>query len=244
MLRYAVLLPLAMLSDANVYSFEKLGKCTSNIGGITINWQVAHSDFIWEIIEKQAYTPRPEFKIYDNYTVIDAGANIGTFTRYAGLMAPKGKVVAIEPNTHLFGILRRNVALNRLSNVQLVNAALTDSTSAVTFYQAKSGGSLNRNVYRIRLVEERRSVSPETVFSTFGIDSIDLFKIRIEGSEFQLFRNPSFLQRTKRIVIGTDPRLGDIALVLNLLIKAGFRVRTSPAYLAKGQLYIYATRDC
>lgn len=56
---------------------------------------------------------------------IDVGANIGYFTIVAALRAgPGGSVISIEPNQAVFGYLTANVALNRLTNVELHNLAL------------------------------------------------------------------------------------------------------------------------
>src|SRR5258708_412880 len=55
---------------------------------------------------------------------VDVGANIGVHTvRLARLAGPDGAVMAIEPDPDLMRRARRNLALNRLRNVRLINAA-------------------------------------------------------------------------------------------------------------------------
>lgn len=59
---------------------------------------------------------------------VDVGANIGLFTLIAAeRVGPEGKVVAFEPTAKTFGRLVDNVRLNRLSNVECLKLALSDS---------------------------------------------------------------------------------------------------------------------
>ncbi|MEM3267801.1 MAG: hypothetical protein QXR69_03820, partial [Conexivisphaerales archaeon] len=78
--KYLLALPLAIRRDALVSAFEKVGPCKMSYGGTRLRWAVANPLFIWEIIEKECYTGRDGFHIRPGWTVIDEGANIGTFT--------------------------------------------------------------------------------------------------------------------------------------------------------------------
>lgn len=57
-------------------------------------------------------------------TVIDAGANIGIMTVTLAAQRPDLHLIAIEPVPDNFRCLARNVGMNGLRNVELVNAAL------------------------------------------------------------------------------------------------------------------------
>lgn len=58
----------------------------------------------------------------------DIGANAGFFSIIAArLTGPRGKVVAFEPVPANAAAIRRNAALNRLNNVVVVEAAVSDS---------------------------------------------------------------------------------------------------------------------
>jgi FkbM family methyltransferase len=57
--------------------------------------------------------------------VLDGGANEGLFTLFAARrVAPRGRVVAVEPSTREFERLESNIALNRLENVTTLKLAL------------------------------------------------------------------------------------------------------------------------
>lgn len=61
-------------------------------------------------------------------TVINVGANTGLYVVMCGLLVgPRGKVLAFEPSSATFDLLRRNVALNNLQDrANLVRTAVAD----------------------------------------------------------------------------------------------------------------------
>jgi len=60
-------------------------------------------------------------------TFVDAGANFGIYTMVASkLVGQSGRVIAFEPTAESFEVLRRNIALNGLTNVLAVQGALSD----------------------------------------------------------------------------------------------------------------------
>ena len=66
--------------------------------------------------------------------IIDCGAHIGISTLYFKKLYPQAKVIAFEPNPETFKLLELNVRQNNLRNVELVNAAVSDSTEEIDFY--------------------------------------------------------------------------------------------------------------
>ncbi len=58
-------------------------------------------------------------------TVIDVGANIGFFTLFfRSLVGDNGKIIAFEPEKKNFEILKKNIQVNNLRNVEIHNLAL------------------------------------------------------------------------------------------------------------------------
>ena len=67
-------------------------------------------------------------------TVIDVGANQGQMTLlFASLVGASGCVIAYEPGPSEFAALTRNVALNGLRNVRLINAAVDEQMGTRAF---------------------------------------------------------------------------------------------------------------
>jgi FkbM family methyltransferase len=78
-------------------------------------------------------------------TVWDIGANLGLFSFAAAVAAgPGGRVLAVEPDTMLAGLLRRSAALNRgHAPVDVLPAALSDELSVARFHIARRNRSTN-----------------------------------------------------------------------------------------------------
>ena len=73
--------------------------------------------------------------------VLDVGANIGFLTVLAAhLVGPAGRVVAFEPVPANARLVRRNAALNRQSQVEVVQAAVGDRDGTGTLVLARYAG--------------------------------------------------------------------------------------------------------
>ena len=70
-------------------------------------------------------------------TVVDVGANIGLSTILLARLT--GRVVAYEPSPANLEFLRRNLALNGISNVEIVAAAASDTAGTLRFHVAQFG---------------------------------------------------------------------------------------------------------
>ena len=67
-------------------------------------------------------------------TVYDLGANKGQMALlFAALVGPSGRVVSLEPAPAEAASLRRNVALNGLATVRVVEAAAAEAAGSLTF---------------------------------------------------------------------------------------------------------------
>lgn len=106
--------------------------------------------------------------------VLDLGAHIGFFTVYAAKRARK--VIAVEPLPRNFLNLRRNVKLNRLENVILVNKAIA----------GRSGyGYLTQKFLSSHLSSRGipcRTTTVDELLEELGVVP-DVVKIDIEGAE-------------------------------------------------------------
>src|SRR5665213_4530455 len=82
----------------------------------------------------------------------DLGANIGAYTKLLSeLVGAQGRVISVEPVPETFTILCENVRRFRLTNVSLVDAAMSDSIGAATMSvpEYPNGGY---NFYESRIV--------------------------------------------------------------------------------------------
>jgi FkbM family methyltransferase len=123
---------------------------------------------------------------------VDVGANIGLHTvRLAKLAGRGGAVTAIEPDPGLARRIERNLTLNDLANVRVVNAAASDKAGSVTLHRPDPGdpnrarASLNGYSY---LTGDAISVPAVTVDQVCGSERVALIKIDVEGHESAVVR--------------------------------------------------------
>jgi FkbM family methyltransferase len=126
-------------------------------------------------------------------TVYDVGANIGFFTILCSrLVGPQGKVYAFEPIPDNVATLRRNIALNDLTNVVVVEQALSASTGTaemfVSLWSAFHSLNLDGASKRDNHGPDGGEITVETVtLDEFvqgeGISAPDLIKLDVEGAE-------------------------------------------------------------
>jgi len=68
--------------------------------------------------------------------VADVGANIGIFTLWASrrLAGKRGKVFAFEPAPYALKVLKKNLALNSIERVEIIEAACADRSGEIDFF--------------------------------------------------------------------------------------------------------------
>ena len=118
-------------------------------------------------------------------TVIDAGANIGYFTLFfSKLVGEKGKVIAFEPDPINFDILKKNIELNKITNVELVKKGISNKNESMRLYKSTvSGGhSLIKNEWG----KEYTDIQTVTLDEYFKEQKIDAIKIDVEGFELEV----------------------------------------------------------
>jgi len=132
-------------------------------------------------------------------TCIDVGANIGAYTLVMAFSAGReGRVIALEPNPEVASALLENIALNSLSNVEVVRAAVADSDGETVLYSYEPDAP-NRMVSSLRpspLAHRRvtvRAVSGRSLLETLNITSCDVIKIDAMGADLMVLRELSEL---------------------------------------------------
>ncbi|HEX3911366.1 MAG TPA: FkbM family methyltransferase [Solirubrobacteraceae bacterium] len=126
-------------------------------------------------------------------TVYDVGANIGFFTILCSrLVGPEGHVYAFEPIPQNLATLRHNVTLNALSNVTIVDKALSSSTGVAQMFVSPWSAFHSLNVEGATKQEDHGPDEGEVTVQTVTLDEFvqgegvrapDLLKIDVEGAE-------------------------------------------------------------
>ena len=179
----------------------------ADTSGETVSW------LVWEIGTYEVYRGR-ETRIQAGDTVIDAGAHVGVFTRYA-LDHGAARVVAIEPNPVNLECLKRNFAQEiegrrvivvpegvweEASSLELSLHA--HDTSRPTLLNLP-GGRADFLVVPVRPLDD--------IVVELGLDRVDFIKMDIEGAEREALRGAreTIGRFRPRMAICTYHRAGD-----------------------------------
>lgn len=174
--------------------------------------------------------------------VIDAGANVGLFAAWLGRRFPAVRVLAFEPFAENFALLEANVRAAGAGNVAAHRAGLGGETG-VGQMEAVGARSLD---HRLTAAADGPDAVPVHSFADavrLAGGRVALFKIDIEGSEYDLFdrADPADVAAVERFAVEYHDhvRAGTSALVAAKLAPS-HDVTVRPCGPTYGM--IYATR--
>ena len=169
--------------------------------------------------------------------IIDCGSHIGLSILYFKQIYPEAEILGFEPNPENFEILKKNIRINKLKNVRLVNAALSNKDGvAVLHTDINKNDSLTWGDTTSALMAGGNTESiPVDTFrlSKFINKEVDFLKIDIEGMESVVLKElEPKLSLVREIVMEHHvPRkseeLNSLKDIINILRKNGFIVRSS-----------------
>lgn len=150
------------------------------------NWLVAIK-LINEVILQDEY--RAHSRIKEDSIVIDAGANIGTFSVFAATLASQGKVYAFEPTRSTFETLEKN--LQPYPNAVAVHNALGNHVGQAELLIENSSGEGNTLAETgLAGSYSGKEIVPVTTIDAFvreqNLPHVDFIKIDTEGFEKEI----------------------------------------------------------
>lgn len=180
-----------------------------------------YKDALEHVLNKLALNSKP--------TIIDVGANIGCSAVYLGTFKgfEKSTLIALEPFPETTHFLKKNLSINFLS-YKIFSAALWSKESSISFDRTYRDGK----EWSIRTVENPdgkiKSVSIKSLFKKFELKEIDILKIDIEGSEYEVFlkssKNIEFLKNIRSIIMEIHDDAGDRKKLYNVFNKQKFEI--------------------
>ena len=126
--------------------------------------------------------------------VIDIGAHIGLYTIISSKQVGNtGKVVAIEADPDNFEILKRNIALNNLTNVLPLNYAVFSAKTKIKLYEQSASFKYNsvmltRANTKNENYAEVNADTLDNILKQNGVNQVDWIKIDVEGAEFEVLK--------------------------------------------------------
>jgi len=134
-------------------------------------------------------------RIPPNAVLLDLGANIGSIIIPICKRRNDLRVICVEASPWVFEYLKKNIELNGLTNIDLVNKAVLDSDGqTIDFFgpEEKFGkGSLTPN-YTNKSVPVS-AIQVDTLLKERNIPKVDIIKIDIQGFEYYAFKGASHL---------------------------------------------------
>src|SRR5262245_17658324 len=127
----------------------------------------------------------------EGLSILDLGANVGSFSLWANMRWPASTIHAYEPHPGTFEILARNVA--RFPNIHASNVAVYPGDGSELTLFARYVGDGEAGVAEA-MQRTFASIKPEQTFSVAGLHpaklpAADIVKLDVEGAEGEILRH-------------------------------------------------------
>jgi FkbM family methyltransferase len=192
-------------------------------------WDPGDVQTVWSVFCNPNYTVPEKPR-----TVLDLGANIGTFSIYAAKLKHAEKIIALEPVASTFSRLRRNIESNGLAEVvTCVPQGIGGTIGRRTVYCGVSSphsSMFYRGDPRFESgrTEEVSITTLEEVFERFHLTNVDVCKADCEGGEVEalLSASDSVLNRIRCITMEYHfpGNISDKTTLFKRLERAGFHL--------------------
>jgi FkbM family methyltransferase len=161
--------------------------------------------------------------------VFDLGTHIGIYALNASrLVGSKGNVYAFEPEPDNFALLRRNMVLNKTSNITVSNNAVSSRQGKLALYMDPR----NTGAHSVRCKDGKTgsifvsSITLDEIMKVYPVKEINLLKIDVEGHELEVLKGAeSFLGICDNIAMEKHERIRGPRneQISGILEKYGFR---------------------
>jgi FkbM family methyltransferase len=225
-----------------------------HLKGENVAFVVRSAMDVWSV--KEAYLDRFYERfgaaIEDDWVIIDIGGGIGEFTLRAAKGYPGNKVFVFEPFRESYNLLKTNLEINQISNVETYELAVwsdqgylmldasAGEPSQFISVEPRPGGQISTDQPIVR------AITLVDAFNQTGIDHCDLLKIDCEGAEYPiLFSTPvDILKKIDRIILEYHDHGSHTHTDLEkYLSERGYRVRVTPNSVHTYLGYLYAQRE-
>ena len=174
----------------------------------------------YEMNKRQAF----EAEIEPGTVIYDIGANVGYFSLLAAVLTGKeGKVFAFEPLPRNIEFLRKHIELNKMAQISVIEAAVSDHSGEAYFDLGASSamGHLSEaGEMRVRMV------CLDEMLDKGDLLPPDYIKVDVEGAEYEALQGARHLLETHRPVLFLDTHNRKAHnLTIALLEEIGYRFK-------------------
>jgi FkbM family methyltransferase len=219
------------------HEFETFGKLQFYIREIPGEYKDNITDriVIREIFEANVY--QVAAKDVEGGIVLDIGGNVGMFSIYASLLGAK-QVIAYEPEDENCELFKKNIAINKIENIELRQNAVSSRDETFEIYKSQAAskrvdyvGEINCPKQTVEAISINHILDP--------LKEIAVLKIDCEWAEYDIFAGITE-QNLKKIAYitaefhDTDaPTFGALIAKLSLT----HNIHTIGRYTGGGQIY-------
>lgn len=156
-------------------------------------------------------------------TIVDLGANIGAFTYWCDMINPNiEKMIAVEPEKNNYIMLSKNMPKKCVA----YNAGIWNKRCGLNVISRGTGewGFIVKEAQHERAADVQ-AIDMNYIIRENEIEIIDILKVDIEGSEYEVFSdNYDWISKIRMLVIETHDRFkpGSEKIVVNCMQKFGF----------------------
>ena len=148
-----------------------------------------HDRFINEVLIQKEYDVLipPNIRGKDDLVVMDLGCNIGTFSLF--IYDKAKKIYAIDLSRKCIELLNQTIKENNFTKMTTINQTIYKSNGriGVTSLDETDGGNCIRgNDFMVD------AITFSELMKQHNIEYIDLLKIDVEGTEYEIFESDSF----------------------------------------------------
>lgn len=188
-----------------------------------------------EIFDRDDYGLR-SLKLPAGAVILDIGANIGAFSLLASHLFPEARIFSFEPEKNNFGVLSKNVELNDSGKITIYNEAVSDKDGVAVLNVDPADSASHSLEGASASGQAIATVSLKAILSRESLTVIDLLKMDIEGSEYEvLFQSGEALVRVNNLVLEVhDHSRFSPAELLEFLKQSGFEIACAPS---RGNVY-------
>ena len=161
-----------------------------------------------------------------NMVFYDVGANGGFFSLLgASLVGRGGRVVAFEPHPTIVKLLKKQVRINNMHQVDVVAAAVSDKAGSAKF--ADGAASDMNSLVNADKADRTIWVKTTTLDEETKRRPLpDMLKIDVEGAEIDVLRGAYQLLRTKKPILLVEIHSSELAVQYDeLMAKIGYQTR-------------------
>lgn len=159
-----------------------------------------------DVIFRQAYHADLPFA---PRVILDAGANIGLSSIDFANRYPSARILALEPEPDNYALLVRNT--RHYPSITAVHAALWNHDGEISVSSPDLKNETSGNWAFVTHEHHQkgvrvRAVSMASLLEEFGVRTVDLVKMDIEGAEIEVFQAANWVHRIRALAIELHDR--------------------------------------